>query len=361
MGGGVLGTLHSLWAIARGATVTHLERDLNPRGATVRNFGLVWVSGRAPGRELEMALRARSLWESIGAAVPGVGFRANGSLTLLSNERELEVARRAMSRDDASLRGFELLNPEGVRSRNPALRGEFIAGLYCSRDAAVESREALGALRHYLDTTQRYSYLAGRELVGLGEHAVRDHRGETHSGDHIFLCVGATLNGFTRELFADESLRAVRLNMAETSPLGRELTTSVADGDSFRYYPAFRDDAAQVLEPQEPLAAAHAVQLLVQQRRDGSLTIGDTHEPDGPELFMTDDAAMGLIEASARRIIGDVAPIAHRWSGVYHQLSDPLKDEIYYRREVAAGIVAVSGAGGRGMTLAPAIVEESYL
>src|ERR1700680_2776810 len=70
VGGGVFGTMHALFALARGASVVHFERDLVPNGATVRNFGLVWVSGRAPGRELTLALRARALWEGVGVGVP---------------------------------------------------------------------------------------------------------------------------------------------------------------------------------------------------------------------------------------------------------------------------------------------------
>ena len=44
----------------------------------MRNFGLVWVSGRRSGEELEVARRARRRWEEIGAVVPGIGFRAYG-------------------------------------------------------------------------------------------------------------------------------------------------------------------------------------------------------------------------------------------------------------------------------------------
>src|SRR5580692_9515559 len=125
VGGGILGTTHALAALLRGAHVVHLERDLVPHGATVRNFGLVWVSGRAEGAELELALRARALWQEIGDVVPGVGFRANGSLTLLNNEDEMNIAERALSRDDASAREFELLSHDEVLKRNPALDGTF--------------------------------------------------------------------------------------------------------------------------------------------------------------------------------------------------------------------------------------------
>jgi FAD dependent oxidoreductase TIGR03364 len=361
VGGGILGTTHALGALLRGAYVVHLERDLVPHGATVRNFGLVWVSGRAEGAELALALRSRVLWEEISEVVPGVGFRANGSLTLLNNDDEMKVAERALERDDASEREFELLSRDEVVQRNPALEGKFEAGLYCGRDGAVESRVALGALRDWMSSTGRYEYHAGRELVGMSDYEVVDHRGEHHRGDQVWLCLGATLSGFAAELFQYEPLRRVRLNMAETEPFGRPLTTSIANGDSFRYYPSFRSDAAQLLDPQEPLASQYAVQLLCQQRVNGGLTIGDTHEADAPGLFETHDAPMNLITAAARGLIGDgLPPIERRWSGVYHQV-EPTNDEIYYRRELARGVSAITGAGGRGMTLAPAIAEESFL
>jgi FAD dependent oxidoreductase TIGR03364 len=361
VGGGVFGTLHALFALARGASVAHLERDAVPSGATVRNFGLIWVSGRAVGRELDLALRARELWEDIAHDVPGIGFRANGSITLINGVRELEVAQSAMMRADADVRQFELLSPEEIAQRNPALRGDFTSGLFCGRDAAVESRAALGALRAYMENSGRYEYLPGRELVGVVDHAAIDHRGTHYAGDHVVLCLGATLSGFAAELFDDGRLRKVRLHMAETEPFEQILTTSVANGDSFRYYPGFAAFAREFLEDQPSPAADFAIQLLCQQRLHGGLTIGDTHEPEVPGLFETLDRPMDVIEAAARLVIGAAMPrIERRWSGVYHQLVDPAPDEIYLRKQVARGVSAVTGAGGRGMTLAPAIAEESF-
>ena len=78
VGGGVLGFMHALEARRRGHQVTHLEREPGSRGASVRNFGLIWVSGRAGGPELDLARRARVRWAEIAAEVPGTGFRPNG-------------------------------------------------------------------------------------------------------------------------------------------------------------------------------------------------------------------------------------------------------------------------------------------
>src|SRR4029077_1462293 len=103
-GGGVLGTMHAVAARRRGFEVVQLEREAEARGASVRNFGLVWVSGRKGGPELSLALRARELWAELGALVPGIGFRAAGSLTLASGDAELALLKAAAALPDADRR-----------------------------------------------------------------------------------------------------------------------------------------------------------------------------------------------------------------------------------------------------------------
>jgi glycine/D-amino acid oxidase-like deaminating enzyme len=104
VGGGVLGFMHALEARRHGHAVTHLEREPGSRGASVRNFGLIWVSGRAGGPELDLARRARARWAEIAAEVPGTGFRPNGSLTLARDDAELGLLKEAAARPDAGLR-----------------------------------------------------------------------------------------------------------------------------------------------------------------------------------------------------------------------------------------------------------------
>jgi FAD dependent oxidoreductase TIGR03364 len=360
VGAGILGTMHAYAALQRGAQVVHLERDEVPRGATVRNFGLIWVSGRARGRELALALRARELWRGIAEVVPGVGFRANGSLTLAVRPDEMEVIEKAVAMSDASERRFEIVDVGEIRFRNPSLLGNFLGGLFCALDAAVESRQALDALRQAMTATGNYEFLANREIAALNDYEVVDHLGTRHRGDELFLCVGATLSGFASELFQGEPLRSVRLQMAETAPMAASVTTSIANGDSFRYYPAFRDFVG-ALAPQHPDDARYAMQLLCQQRLHGGLTLGDTHEEDASYRFETFDEPLNRISVLASSLLGAHMPaIARRWSGTYHQLTDPKFDEVYYRKVLAKGVTAITGAGGRGMTLAPAIAEESF-
>ncbi|MET9614651.1 TIGR03364 family FAD-dependent oxidoreductase [Kitasatospora indigofera] len=362
VGAGVLGSMHAWQAVERGHEVVHLEREAEARGASVRNFGLVWVSGRAAGEELATALRARELWERIGERVPALGFRPNGSLTAIRTEAELAVAEHATTLPDAAARGYRLLDPAQTKAANPALRGKLLGALWCGQDGAVEPRTAQPALRAALQATGRYTFLPGREVREvIGENAVRDDHGDVHTGDLVILCTGAWTGGLIRELAPGLPVRRVRLQMMQTDPLDEPLTTSVADGDSFRYYPAFAGDALEQLkavQPQPPVAAEHKMQLLMVQRQDGGLTIGDTHEYEHPFAFDVDEAPYEHLVAVAEELLGRRLPrIRRRWAGVYAQCTD--SSRVVHREQLRDGVWLVTGPGGRGMTCSPAIAETT--
>jgi glycine/D-amino acid oxidase-like deaminating enzyme len=335
VGGGILGTAHADEAIRRGHEVVQLERETEARGATVRNFGLVWVSGRAE-HELDAALRSRRLWEDLAARVPAIGFRATGSMTLLRTPAEVAVAEEATARPDAE-----------------------------ARDGAVESRVALPAIRRHLEESGRYSFHAGteaREVTsdGAGVH-VRDDHGRVFDADLAIVCPGATLGGLARDLAGEVPLRRVRLQMMQTAPLGEVLTTAIADGDSLRYYPGFAGGALKNLrtvQPQSPTAEAHRMQLLCVQRLHGGLTIGDTHEYDEPFDFDVDEAPYQHLTGVVEELLGRRLPaIVKRWAGVYSQCLDP--GELVHRGSPADNVWVVAGPGGRGMTLGPALAEQT--
>jgi FAD dependent oxidoreductase TIGR03364 len=368
VGGGILGTMHAVMARRRGLAVTHLEREQDGRGASVRNFGLVWVSGRRSGPELALALRARELWAEIAEFAPGTGFRPHGSLTIATTEAELAVIREAAALPDAKQREFELLSPPEVRSVNPALQGEFLGGLWCRADAIVEPRLALPALRASL-AGPGYEWLPGVEAIEVVANGVRDSRGTWHRGDLVVLCTGANFTGIAGPHLAASGalagdsggagLRRVRLQMLQTAPLPGSLTTSVADGDSLRYYPAFEVPSRDALPPQAPVAAANRAQLLLVQRLDGSLTIVDTHEYDEPFAFdVTEDAYEHLLDRAYALLGIALPPVRRRWAGVYSEVAG--STALYHRSAVKPGVVLVTGPGGRGMTCSPAIAEETF-
>ena len=89
IGGGIIGTAHAYEALKSGHQVIQLERDDVARSASVRNFGLVWVSGRKSGAELQAAVRDRQFRDESHHAIPDLPFRSNGSLTLAITKQDV--------------------------------------------------------------------------------------------------------------------------------------------------------------------------------------------------------------------------------------------------------------------------------
>ena len=361
IGGGVIGTMHAWRLVKRGYRVVQIDRDPVPLQASVRNFGLVWVGGRRAGEELEEALLARELWDEVAADVRDLSLRANGSLTIARTAAEVKVMEQSMLLPDAEARGWQLLSAEEARQINPAVCGKFEAALYCSKDAAVEPAHLLHNIRHHLLAHDNYTWVPNTEIVDVNDGPTGPvafaASGEMFHGDFALVCPGADHKSLFGAQLAESPIRRVRLQMMSTVPLGEELTTSIGDGDSMRYYPAYDVPALRELPPQDPIAAGAKMQLLMVQRTDGTLTIGDTHEYDEPfDIFLREPEYDYLIDV-ASDILGRPLPkVARRWDGVYSQRTD---GAICERTHISKTIVVVTGPGGRGNSLAPAIAENT--
>ena len=361
-GAGIIGTWHALELLRAGFAVDHLEAETEPTGASVRNFGLVWVSGRRSGPELDAALRARRRWEEVGGEVPGIGFRAQGSLTIALDDTERSVMEAFGGHPDAAARAITLLEPEEVRACNPAVRGDVAAALHCRHDAIVEPRRVLPALRAHLSRRHpdHYRFHPRRTVVGTGPSTLVDASGTSWHADLAVVTPGAAYDRLPGTSALAGALRRVRLQMLETAPLDSAvpaLTTSLADADTLRYYPAYESAPLERLGPQGTVAAEHHLQLLLVQRPDGGLTIGDTHAYGEPFDFAVTEDPMRELLARAERILGTaVPPVRRRWEGVYAQCTD---QRVCLRSELDAGVWLVTGPGGRGMTCAPAIAADT--
>jgi FAD dependent oxidoreductase TIGR03364 len=357
VGGGILGAMHAWHGRRRGYEVVHLEREAAARGASVRNFGLVWVSGRAAGAELSLALRARELWSEVASDVPAVALRAGGSMTIAVNDDEWRVVQQAAELPDAEARGFHLLDPAQVRERNPGLGGDLHGALWCEKDALVEPRLTSASIVAHLADGPDYTWRPACAVVDVRDGGVRDDEGVWWDGDLVVVCPGAAHSGPFAE-WLRTGVRRVRLQMMQTAPLDATLSTSIADADSLRYYPAYASLDLASLPPQAAVAAESGLQLLMAQRMDGSLTIGDTHGYDEPFEFDVEEPPYDELYRRASAVIGPAMPrVIRRWAGVYSQVTD---DRIYARHDVAERVVLVTGAGGRGMTCSPAIAEETF-
>jgi FAD dependent oxidoreductase TIGR03364 len=354
VGGGIIGTAVSAAALDRGHTVTQLERDAAPRGASLRNFGLIWICGRSGGRELELALQGRSLWSALGKRAPRIGFRQPGCLVVARSQSELDLMAAACERDDAGEREFRLLAPGEARRLNPLL-GEIVGALHSPLDSVVEPAAALGALRELCGATGRYRFVTERTAVDL-DGGVVDHTGFRHAGDVAIVCPGEALELVPAAVRIQAGLGHRGLQMLELSSLGASSTTVVADGDAMRYYPAFDLPERAALPPAEPIVERYRAQLLAVPRADGALTIGDTHIDDQPGRFWSSEEADEHLLARVEEILGRRDTVTRRWTGSYVRRTDGA--DCVLIATIDEGVV-VTAAGGMGMTAAPAFAREA--
>lgn len=357
VGGGIVGTMHAWAAIRRGFDVVHLEADEEPQGATVRNFGLLHVSVREPGPELTLALRSRRIWTELGAQAPDIGLRPIGSLLVLTSDAEMELAAAVLRRSDAEERELAIVDPAGVRALNPALAGSFLGALHSRIDAVVEPARCLPAIRRFLATSGRYHFVPGAIIDAVTTGAVVDHRGRRFAGDHVVLCPGSDQLGVVPSILADTSLETVHLQMQETEPLPALVATAVVGGDVMRTYPAFDLPERLRLPPPDPLSRRYGSHLIVTQRTDGGLTVGDTHVT-GPVLpYAIDEPPLAQLMARLEGILGRPLPqVRRRWTGRYARAPGGAP---CLRTVVDDRVTLVTGLGGRGMTLAPAVAEDT--
>ena len=105
--------------------------------------------------------------------------------------------------------------------------------------------------------------------------------------------------------------------------------------------------ARDLLPPPDPAVKHFEAQLLLAPRRDGAITIGDTHAFDAPGAFGSDDEAHAYLEREAscafgsppdRPALGGRLPAALR------------RPRLGLARTVQPGVVAVAGTGGMGVT-----------
>ena len=224
----------------------------------------------------------------------------------------------------AAARGIAFVEPDEVKERNPAVAGQLTGGLHGGLDAVVEPRRALGALRDHLGrmAPARYRFHPGHRVVAAEPGGTFvDTTGTRWSGDLAVVATGADYDHLPGTAAPAERLQRVRLQMFETEPFGATLTTSIADADTLRYYPAFAAAPLAALGSQGPVgggaphaaAAGAAARRRPHRRRHPRLRRALRLRPErGP-----DKRADGAGGPDPRR--GPLPPVRRRWEGVYAQ------------------------------------------
>lgn len=361
VGAGIVGLAHAVEAVARGLSVTVVERDERAVGASVRNFGHGCVTAQA-GEALAFGERARGTWLRMGreagfpAAETGTVVVARAAEELAALE-ELAAARGA---DDVVL-----LSAAGVTDRVPVAGA--LGGAFLPRDLRVDPRAAAPAIAAWLAARPGVTMLWSTPVLGVDTGVVRTGRGELY-GTRVVVCTGHDLDRLLPEVAEKAGLVRCALQMLQVRVPGLRVDPAVLTGSSLLRYPALSATAgAQALRrrwrDERPELLDAVVNHMFTQRPDGDLVIGDTHAYARTHPPFSDEGLDELLLAETRALLGvDDLRVVHRWRGVYASAEGGCPPMPFLRAPVAPGVTAVSVTSGIGMTtafgLAPAVLDS---
>ena len=362
VGGGVIGMAHAILAAEAGLSVALFETRGRAVGASIRNFGLVTVTGQKRGPVWSMSLRSRDVWAGV-AGRAGVAVLQKG-MGVVAQTPEAEAVLDAFLETEMGAECFRLSAGEAA-DRIPLLRSERLVGaLWSPHELRVEPRLTLPALARYLSGFAHASVRFGAPAARIEPGAVVTLAGERVAAKQVIVCTGADARSMFPELLASAGAKLTKLHMLRVVPragAGDLAAPAVSDLTLVRYrgfsdLPEARALAVR-LGREAPEMLSDGVHVIAVRSADGSLVVGDSHhdcEGEADDPFQP-EATDGRILAAAGDFLDlEGARITERWTGAY--VTAPETDWIV--EEVAPGVTLALVIGGKGMTLSFGFAEQ---
>ena len=175
VGAGIVGLSCALAAARRGLKVLVIERNARARGASVRNFGLVTITGQDRAAIWSRARRSREVWLE-AAAKAGIPI-VNRGLWAAARRPESAAVLEAFLRTDMA-EGCRLLTPAAARQRCPELETSGLeAVLWSPHELRLESRDSIPQLADWLARDYGVAFRWGTAVHGVDPPKLDTSRG----------------------------------------------------------------------------------------------------------------------------------------------------------------------------------------
>ena len=335
-GAGIVGLAHAVMAVQSGMPgqrIAVVDKDHRCVGASIRNFGLVAVSGQRAGDTWRRARVSREVWAAL-APQAGIAVLQQGLWLLGTRALTLPVLEAFCATDMGA--ECELVSAAEAASRAPWLRTDGAAcALYSPHELRVESRQALPLLAHWLQKAHGVQFFWGEEALavesGAGYARLRTAK-RTLAAERVLLCPGTELNGIAKPyldahfaaMHVANPLHLTRLQMLRVQPETPLKLGSAVMGDlSLVRYGGYADlpqcqPLLAQLQREEAQSLADGIHLIAVQSQDGSLVVGDSHHAaPSPEPFASEAVDELMMRHLHSTLKLGAARITERWTGVY--------------------------------------------
>lgn len=333
VGGGVMGCAAAYELVRSGIPVTVLERSVPGAEASSAAAGILGaqVESHHPGPLAELGLRSLELYPELVKALErstgvAIGYRRCGVLKVAYESAELGRLSRQRSWQKRARLPLARLSRSELAEREPALSRDLVGGLWFERDATIDPRALLAALRIAAERAGAV-FRSGSFVKRIAEQAGRAigvelDDGSLVRGSHIVLAAGSWTS-----LVATGAPEAPRVVPARGQIV--ELRTSIPLLSSIVFGP----------------------DCYLVPRADGRILVGSTLEFVGFRRAVTAGAVARLLTAAVRLVpaLAD-AELTGSWSSFRPYTADELP---LLGPSGTPGLLLMSGHYRNGILLAP--------
>lgn len=361
IGGGILGTFHAYHALQKGLTVAILEKNNQPQGATVRNFGQVVPSGMNLKWQ-NYGRKSLEIYKNIQAKTD-ISIRENGTIYIASNDEEVQLIEELAKINQANSYTSQLLTKQQCLEQFKGLRNDYCkAGLFFPDEVTVEPRTMIHQVRNYLIEQYDLAYFPNELAINVTEAntnvEVTTASGQVKTASKVIICNGSDFKALFPQQFYESDLEVSKLQMLQTKPQPKDyqLNGSVLTGWTIRRYEAFTECASyqeiKAKEDKNSFQRKFGIHILFKQATDGSVILGDSHEYADAEKADTigfdsnENIDQFMIDEAKKIIDLPTYAIQNRWFGVYSQC----KTQDIFNQTIGNNIHIITGIGGKGMT-----------
>lgn len=357
IGSGIVGLGVALAARRQGLKVLVLDRSAAQRGASIRNFGFVTVTGQERGAHWARARRSAEIWSEI-APKAGISICHRGLLMACQRPEASAVVEAFMQTEMGE--GCQQLTAAQCHAYNARLRVDGLdSGLYSPHEIRVESREAIGQLTSYLQSLGVVFRFSEAAVVIDGDTVVTSRQARL-TAKQIVVCPGPDLVSLYPDRIAAHAVELCTLQMFRVGGLAPGVFQSalMSDLSLVRYagYAALPEAQAlkNRLAAEQADALAMGIHLIAVQALDGSLVVGDSHVYGDAESVFAESRVDTLIFDELTQLLGAAdLSITERWLGTYPSAEGPC-----FIDQPEAHVRLVMVTGGTGASTAFALGED---
>ena len=364
VGGGVCGLAHALAAARRGKRVVVVDRDAQPNGASIRNFGFVTVTGQQAGDCWRRAKRSLDVWiEIAGAAKIPIVQRG---LLMIARRPEARAVLEAFLETEMGAE-CRFVEPRELKDYGSGLQSdEFVGALYSPHEVRVESREAIPQFAAWLGERFGVTFLCEAAVRAASPPKLETSRGPIEA-EAIIVCPGDDFMTLHADRLAQYGLTRCKLHMMRVRPERFEarLPAIMSDLGMIRYLGYAELQASQALlvrlEAEQRDHIDAGVHLIAVRSADRTLVVGDSHHyaatPDPFAPTRIDDL---ILDEYAHVFAGSRPQVVERWTGTYASAPDRLMlvDRPCERLRI---VLITSGTGAStSFAIAEEVIAELY-